>query len=478
MVPPFVPARYRRTASRSFHLLTLLAIAVAAPLAAAIEWTERFDGPDHLPDVGNAVVAGPEGSVYVAGSSAEWVDPSLATNSRIVLRIAADGTRLWERRDTIGFSGSSTANLAVDSAGNLLVLTTEEPFAGVVIDKISPEGALLWSQSFSPPGGNFARAEGIAIGPGDTVHAAWFEYNLGDVGAVVKLEPTGAVDWTRRYAGPGGGAEPAAVAVDAAGAVYVAGSATVGDSADLALWKYSAAGEFAWVKVEGSLLGFAHDRAVGLALDGDTALVAGTWAMNSGVGNDLVVVRIDAAGQRLWLSTSRNPAGDSDWAYGMTLAADGRIYVAGASEIAPNHLAPVVAAFDSAGQPLWSRSFDGGVVANGYFFGVACDAAGHPYAAGYDSDTTVGQSIFVAALAGDGTPVWTSRHAPVAGQPSEAAALAVTSDSAVVVTGSTWYERPTGGFDRDLVTLRYRGSALFFDGFESGDPGQWSALQP
>ncbi len=458
-------------------MLAMLATA-AAPLAAAIEWTDRFDGPDHLADVGHAVVAGPEGSVYVAGSSAEWVDPTLATTSRIVLRIAADGTRLWERRDTIGFSGSSTANLAVDSAGNLLVLTTEEPFAAVVIDKISPDGALLWSQSFAPPGGNFARAEGIAIGPADTVHAVWFEYNLGDVGAVAKLEPSGIVDWTRRYAGPGGGAEPAALAVDAAGSIYVAGSATVGDSADFALWKYSAAGELAWVKTEGSPLGFAHDRAVGLALDGDSVLVAGTWAMNSGVGNDFAVVRIDAAGQRLWLATSRNPAGDSDWAYAMTLAADGRIYLAGASEIAPNHLAPVVAAFDSAGLPLWSRSFDGGVVANGYFFAVACDAAGHPYAAGYDSDPVVGESIFVAALAADGAPVWTSRHAPVAGQPSAAADLAVASDSAVVVTGSTWYERPSGGFDRDLVTLRYRGAAIFFDGFEAGDPGQWSALQP
>lgn len=467
----------RSAPARRARLLAALALAAASPLAAGIDWTDRFDGPDHLPDVGNAVVAGPGGSVYVAGSSAEWVEPGLAATARIVLRIAADGTRLWERRDTIGFAGSSTANLAVDSAGNLLVLTTEEPFAGVVIDKISPDGALLWSQSFAPPGGNFARAEGIAVGPGDTVHVLWFEYNLGDVGAVAKLEPTGAVAWTRRYAGAGG-AEPAAVAVDAAGAVYVAGSATVGDSADLALWKYSATGELAWVKTEGSPLGFAHDRAVGLAIDGDTVLVAGTWAMNSGLGNDLAVARIDASGQRLWLATSRNPAGDSDWAYGMTLAADGRIYVAGASEIAPNHLAPLIAAFDAAGVPLWSRSFDGGVVANGYFFSIASDAAGHPYAAGYDSDAAQGETIFVAALAGDGVPLWTSRHAPVAGQPSQAAALAITSDAAVVVTGSTWYERPTGGFDRDLVTLRYRGAALFLDGFESGDPALWSGLAP
>lgn len=477
MGPQRASSPQRSATSRKLRLLATLTFAAAAPLAAAIEWTDRFDGPDHLIDVGNVVVAGPVGSVYVAGSSAEWVDPTLATNARVVLRIAADGTRLWQRRDVIGFAGSSTANLAVDSTGNLLVLTTEEPFAGVVIDKISPDGVLLWSQSFAPPSGNFARAEGIAVGPGDSVHAVWFEYNLGDAGAVVKLAPTGVVEWTRRYAGPGGGAEPAALAVDAAGAVYVAGSATVGDSADLALWKYSSAGDLAWAKTEGSPLGFAHDRAVGLALDGDTVVVAGTWATSSGVGSDLAVARIDASGQRLWLATSRNPAGDSDWAYAMTLAADGVIYVAGASEIAPNHLAPLVAAFDSAGTPLWSRSFDGGVTANGYFLAVACDAASKPYAAGYDNSVAEGSTIFVAALGGGGAPVWTSRYAPAAGQPSEAAAIAVASDGGVVVTGSTWYERPGGGIDRDLVTVRYRGAALFAGGFEDGGTSGWSAFE-
>jgi hypothetical protein len=469
-----LPSRALGAASALLVALALAASVGAEPVA--IDWTDRFDGPDHLPDVGSVVVAGPEGSVYVAGSSAEWFDPTLVTTSRVLMRIAADGTRLWERRDVIGFAGSSTANLAVDSAGDLLVLTTEEPFSGIVVDKISSAGVLLWSQAFAPPAGSFARAEGIAAGPGDSVHATWFEYNLGDVGAVARLSSTGVVEWTRRYAGPGGGAEPAALAVDATGASYVAGSATVGDSADFALWKYSAAGDFEWVRTEGSPLSFANDRAVDLAVDGAGVVIAGTWAQGSGLGTDFAVVRIDASGQTAWLSTSRNPAGSSDWAYGMTVASDGQIYVAGASEIAPNHLAPVVAAFDAAGVPLWARSFDGGVVANGYFFDVASDAAGRPYAAGYDNSVAEGSTIFVAALGVNGEPRWTSRHAPVAGQPSEAAALALTGDDAVVVCGSTWYRPPAGGFDRDLVTIRYRSSTLLAAGFEAGDTAEWSSV--
>lgn len=467
-------SRARGAASALLVALALAAAAGAAPVA--IDWTDRYDGPDHLPDIGRGIVAGPAGSVYVAGSSGEWSDPTLATNSRIVMRIAADGTRLWERRDAIGFAGSSTADLAVDGAGDLLVLTTEEPYSGIVVDKISSAGALLWSQAFAPPAGSFARAEGIAVGPGDSVHATWFEYNLGDVGAVARLSSTGVVEWTRRYSGPGGGAEPAALAVDAAGAIYVAGSATVGDSADFALWKYSAAGELLWVRTEGSPLSFANDRAVDLAIAGAGVVIAGTWAQGSGLGTDFAVVRIDASGEREWLATSRNPAGTSDWAYDLTVAADGRIYVAGSSEIAPNHLAPVVAAFDAAGLPLWSRSFDGGVVADGYFFAVASDAAGLPYAAGYDNSATLGSTIFVAALGGNGEPRWTSRHAPVAGQPSEAAALAITGDGAVVVSGSTWYELPTGGFDRDLVTVRYRSGTLLTASFEAGDAAEWSSV--
>ncbi|MEO8276678.1 MAG: hypothetical protein ABI639_10675 [Thermoanaerobaculia bacterium] len=463
----------RMRSSRSVAGWVVALLLPGALLGITPQWSDRYDSPESLEDVGKVVVAGPAGSVYVAGTSSHRVDESLIVGLRFLARIDASGTRIWERRDPIGISGSWTTDAAVDSQGNLVVLTTEQPFAAIDVDKISPDGVLLWSRRFTPPSGELARAEGIAAGSDGAVVATWFEYNVGETGAVVKISAAGDVEWTRRYAGPGSGATPAAVAVDAAGAIYLAGSATLGDGADFALWKYLPDGTFSWVWTEGSALSFADDRAVGLAIDGDGIVVAGTFAMNSGVGSDLAAARIDSSGQRVWLTTSRNAAGDSDWAFAMSVATDGRVYVSGTSEIAPNHNAPLLAAFGADGSALWSRSFDGGVVANGYFLSVASDGAGNAVAAGYDSDPIVGESFFVASLGRDGNENWTDRFAPVAGMPSGAAAIAVAADDSVVVTGDTWYPRAGGGFDRDLVTVSYRATTLFRDSFEGGDAANW-----
>ena len=481
-----------RVSDKTFRIGVLAAFAAACFASnpgAAIEpqWADLYNGPDDLMDGGQAIAPGPDGSVYVSGFSYQWDPPHEVQSPVWVLeRLDAQGQRLWLRDDLSGDIAGGPDALASDSTGALYVLGTASAFSSVQLRRVSAAGDELWMREFFPPEGRFARGESIAVGPDDSVCIAWFEYNGPDVAAVARVSAAGVVAWTKRYDGPanpgfGAAAFGSTLAVGADGALYVAGSVAVGDSDEFALWRYTTAGDFDWVETAGSAQSFADDVAVDVAIDRSTEpesiVVGGVFGYNSGLGTDLAVARYDAAGARAFLTTWRAAETSSDWMLDLEVAPSGTIYLAGVSWRGASDQLPLLAAFDAAGEPAWSRLFESPGDGAGQLSAVRTDAASRPYVAGWDFSDTVAQAYLVAGFETDGTVAWLHRYAPSPTSPSQANDLALTTDAAVVVTGKAWIEDGEGHHHQDLVTVRFPADPLFSGDFEIGSPEAWQSAQ-
>lgn len=218
--------------------------------------------------------------------------------------------------------------IAVDAAGNVIVAADyygTVDFGGgplsaggkpLVVAKLNPGGAHLWSHSFSSTGVLYIG--GVAVdAAGDVLIAGSYggtvDFGDGplpdtvwDDGFVVKLSAAGDVLWSRKFGGLGQ-EWPQSVLVDATGALVVAGFNDGGENAvpGMFLGKFDPAGNPVYYHQ------FAGDSAaLGLALDAaGNAVVTGSYyqSVNFGGGSlsctfseNFFLAKFDPTGQLVW----------------------------------------------------------------------------------------------------------------------------------------------------------------------------------
>jgi hypothetical protein len=197
-----------------------------------------------------------------------------------------------------------------------------------------------------------------------------------------------------------------AVATSADGSAYVAGitdSFAVDQfgspSARIFVVKFAADGSVTWERVwNGPTVRGLGRPDVAVSPDG-SVYVSGVTADN---GNDAVLLKFDASGALQWERTWGGISSDESLA--VATAPDGSVYIAGtATSFGPSSAGLFVVKFDSAGDLVWQRIFDG---AAGNAVAVAPD--GSVYAAGTTPRTDqIGNfDILVLKITSAGVLVW------------------------------------------------------------------------
>jgi len=254
-------------------------------------WAAQAGGP--LPDAAEAVVTDADGNLYVAGSfggTAKFGNISLTTTAGtydlFVAKFQASGGLLWVKDILPNSLAGDGKFLAVDGAGNILLAATVVPtvvnqgFSQLFLTKLSPAGTVIWSETRHGTGFMDLHAGGLALdatgnilvtgtftGTADFGGTSMTSLGYGDV-YVAKFTTAGALSWVRQE-GQASAAEDAAhgLVVDDLGNVYVAaefgGTISVGttkltsanstallewDRLDLLLVKYDAGGTRLWAR--------------------------------------------------------------------------------------------------------------------------------------------------------------------------------------------------------------------------------------
>jgi hypothetical protein len=307
---------------------------------------------------------------------------------------------------TWGAAGSDVANgVAAAADGSAFVtgitdsFTVDEfgtPSPRIFLVRFAPNGSLDWQRIANAPtfNGGF-QGPVVALGASNSVYVTGSTVLNGGDAILLKFDTLGNFLWERTW----GGAEADqgnGVATAADGSVYVAGTAA--NFASFFVLKFDAAGTLLWQKIWDGASGMA----IAVAPDG-SVYASGASPRPNAIGDfDVIVLKITPAGSLVWARTYSagfvvDPRG------GMTVAPDGSVYIAGAIQ-APKmgivDLAVLLVKMDPSGNLLFDREWGG--KSGDAAAGVAAAADGSVYLSGASSSFGAGGDAFVLHILANG----------------------------------------------------------------------------
>jgi hypothetical protein len=331
----------------------------------------------------SSVAVDGSGSVYAAGQingtgsftfgNAVRAAGLSTRENPVLVKYSASGVAQWARTVTAGTMDAQFDCVTTDSSGNAFAAGTMDARGtfsfgnkvtgagsssgniNALIVKYDASGVAQWAKAMLEESNH--RFSSVATDRSGNVYAAgdvdgFGQHNQRDM-ALVKLDPSGVVQWTRIVKGPDESAFDS-VASDTAGNVYAAGHISSGEyifgnnvvaakwlgSVQGVLVKYNAAGVAQWatsVRGTGNESGFAAvatDNAGKVYAAGNIygtgSFIFGTGVSVTGVfaAGSVVLVAYDGSGAALWARSVTDSSGRSTFG---AVAADnsGSVYAAG-----------------------------------------------------------------------------------------------------------------------------------------------------
>lgn len=244
---------------------------------------------------------------------------------------------------------------ATSDGGTVLAGSTHALEKGGILVKTDATGAVQWERYFAGydlswftsviqtmDGGYLAAGQNTSKEfPSDR----WF----------VKTDSTGHLEWTKTLMHEGIQGVNSMIQTKDSGYIVCSFAETDSEKIDIVLTKYDASFELIWDRTIG---GRYHDEAFHLAATSDGGLLlTGITQQGTDMASDrAVVIRLNFLGEEKWRRDIRS-AGGARFVSGTEHA--GRYYVCGTSRTAENRQDALVAAFDSTGKHLWTKSFGG-----------------------------------------------------------------------------------------------------------------------
>ncbi|MGB7063138.1 MAG: SBBP repeat-containing protein [Candidatus Zixiibacteriota bacterium] len=419
-------------------------------------WVRRYDGPGNVDDWANAIIVDDSGYVYVTGRFyISGTDYDYGT-----IKYYPNGDTAWVRRyDGLGNSLDGAMDMAVDGSGYVYV-TGQSFGSGTDYDyatiKYKPNGDTAWVRRYDGPENTGDNAMAIAVyGSGNVCvtgfGVCWSEHPFDYV--TIKYYPDGDTAWVRGYNGPGDGTDKAvAIAIDDSGNAYVTGYSTgSGTSEDYATIKYYPSGDTAWVRrYNGPANG--SDYAEAIAVDDSGFVYVTGYGDSTGTYQDYATIKYDSSGNEIWVRRYDGPANGADIATAIALDASNNVYVTGYSDSTGSSQDYATIKYDSSGNELWVKRFN---CANGTDkpYAIAVDGSNDVYVTGRSGCGGVTEHDYVTIkYYSNGDTAWLRKyHGPVEDGYDYAYGLAVDTSGNVYVTGAS----KGSGTDYDYCTIKY-----------------------
>jgi uncharacterized delta-60 repeat protein len=375
--------------------------------------------------------------------------------------LSAQVDTCWVRKFNEPVSGIDYASaIAVDSAGNIYITgwsgTANLPDYQTV--KMNSAGQVQWMQNYNGTDNNGDWAYAIVVDGQGNVYVTGESEGLGTSTdyATVKYNSYGVEQWIARYNGPGNGSDWAnAIKVDAQGNVYVTGASDGGSSDyDYLTVKYNASGQEQWVQhYNGTGDGF--DIANCMAIDAaGNVYVSGE--SESDENDDYVTIKYNTQGVQQWLNRYDGIGDSYDYAYGITLDAQGNVYVTGASGDDDADFDYATVKYNANGVQQWVRRLDGTGNDDDFAYAITVDAQANVYLTGASYGETSAYDYMTVKYNSAGTRQWTVRYNGTGNNWDYPAVIAVDNGGNVYITGDSY------GLDNtyDFVTVKYNTNGI------------------
>jgi hypothetical protein len=361
-------------------------------------------------------------------------DRSLPQDTTIVL--TADVQTVGNAVRTVTWDSSDTNVATIDSDGALhthlwgpTTVTARSVADPTKVDSIvvtvDPPGTLVWTRQFGTNEGDDATS--VAVDANGNVYASGYTTGAlegsnagGDDAFVRSYDGEGNLRWTRQF-GTTSDDNALGVGADVSGNVYVAGNtggaleASNAGSYDAFVRSYDSDGNLRWTRQFGTS-DFDYAGRIAVDANGDVYAAGVTFGAlegsNAGDG-DVFVRSYDRDGNLRW--TRQFGTSSTEDANGIATDANGNVYATGVTYGAlegsyAGAADAFVRSYDRDGNLRWTRQF--GTSSTEIANGVATDAHGHVYSAGYTTGALEGSNAgaadaFVRSHDRDGNLRWT-----------------------------------------------------------------------
>jgi uncharacterized delta-60 repeat protein len=347
------------------------------------------------------------------------------------------------------FNGQENKNdeasdIAVDPSGNIYVTGWSEG-SGFSNDfstlKYNSSGDTLWVRLYNGTGNFEDRATAITLDASGHVYVTGWSFGNGTSNdfVTIKYDSLGDTLWVRRYNGPGDGPDnPYALTVDPTGNVYVTGFSWSGTSDDYATIKYDSQGNTQWVS-RYSGFGNRVDCASAIALDPSGNVYVTGWSRGEGSYNDYATIKYNSNGDSVWVRRFNGPGNFNDMAYALAVDPLGNVYVSGqiSNGIGEDSDYATIK-YSSSGDSLWVMKYDGPGNGEDGATDLILDSAGYIYVTG--RSTGIGTALDFATIKYDssGDTIWVRRYNRMGATSDRASAIALGPLGKVYVTGGSF----------------------------------------
>ncbi|MEL6282944.1 MAG: hypothetical protein AAFQ73_09365 [Pseudomonadota bacterium] len=319
-------------------------------------WELTDGGPYEEKALGAAALA--NGGFIVVGDARGAGSPNF---SAWAMSVSADGRRLW-RIPIGGAEGDQLVSVTPTSGGGALAVGhTRSKGRGesdVWIVRLAPSGLVLWEKTFGGPENDRAKSVVRLADGGYAVAGFTASFGAGSRDMwLLRLDDAGAHLWSRTFGGVGTDSAMS-VAATADGGIALTGQIWAEDAprADLAVMRLNAEGDVLWRRtVDRSKIDIG--TAVAPTADGGL-MVLGSSQAETGLTDDVLALRYDAAGDLVW--EKRLGAEKRDVPWSTTETANGDILIAAATwSFGAGSADAWLLRLSASGDEVWRRTYGG-----------------------------------------------------------------------------------------------------------------------
>jgi len=430
------------------------------------DWVQRYNGPGSGTDQSNAIVADIFGNVYVTGyslgSGTNWDYATIKYDSAGVLQ--------WvQRYNGPGNFYDIAYAIAVDDLGFIYVTGGSYGSGGnydYFTIKYSSSGDTVWTRRYNGPKNALDKAYAIVLDDSGNVYITGESEGLtGTHGifedyATIKYSTDGTFRWAARYNGPAGDYDRSnAITIDESGNVYVTGTSDGGSSGsgaphfDYATLKYNSSGAFQWLRRYNGSNGTDESKSVEVDITGNVIVTGFSYV--TGNDDDYVTIKYDSTGDTLWIRSYNGPGDNTDQANDLAIDDFGNVYVTGNSYggISTNYDYCSIK-YNSDGDSLWVNRYNGPGSDIDQGISIALDKLYNVYVTG--SSTAAG-SLDYATIKYDtiGDEQWVERYSNggASGSSEEVSSLYVDTLYNVYITGMSALDYATVKYVQTVTSV-------------------------
>lgn len=327
------------------------------------QWVQYYDNndPNYNGSYVTRLLVDGGGNAYLCGYG---ITGNTTNNDFLLVKFDNTGAFQWATSLDGGSAGDDyVTSSTFDASGNIIVAGYANHQSGttgddIYVTKWSTAGTLLWSYIWNNTGSNDEdRALAVASDLSNNIFITGSTYQSATDRDMVtlKLDSTGANQWTKIYAYSGDGNDDRgySVTTDSLGNSYVTGAA-----ADWTTVKYDPSGNVTWQThyTTFDLERFSYKKVL---LDkAGNVITIGTAFEGSSQQDNYVVSKYTKTGTLIWSTDINSPAGGGsiETAYDAVVDSAGYVYITGKYD-GPNGTDILTSVVSPTGTTVWNNPF-------------------------------------------------------------------------------------------------------------------------